>query len=130
MYTMPLDCTLDEVIGMSDKLEGLNLETLKPCDTIHARTRNSDYEIFLLDPECGRALVKGGKYFVEPVEATMVGSTFGGSMLKMGWLGVGLRMEFNANGRYVMTSPVKELRVEHESLGLGSSIDDSNIIQR
>jgi hypothetical protein len=116
MYTMPKYCTLDEVTGMSDNLKGLTLETLKPCDTIHARTRNSDYEIFLLDPESGRALVKGGKYFAEPMEATVSGSTFGGCMLKMGWLGVGLRMEFSANGQYVMTSPVEGLRVEHESL--------------
>jgi hypothetical protein len=118
MYTIPEYLTLDWVTEISDELEGVTLEKLKPCNTIHARTRNSDYEIFLLDPESGRALVKGGKYFAEPVEATVSGSSFGGSMLKMGWLGVGLGMEFNANGQYVMTSPVEELRVEHESLSL------------
>jgi hypothetical protein len=129
MYTMPPYCTLDEATRMSDKLEGVTLETLKPCDTIHARTRNSDYEIFLLAPESGRALVKGGKYFAEPAEATISGSTFGGCILKMGWLGVGLRMEFNANGQYVMTSPVEELRVEHESFSQGHSVVDSSIFQ-
>jgi hypothetical protein len=71
---------------------------LEACDTIHVRTRNSDYEIFLLDPKSGRALVRGGEYFAEPVEATVSGSSFGGCMLKMGWIGVGLRMEINVNG--------------------------------
>jgi len=113
---MPKYLALDEVTEISDELEGVMLETLRPCDTIHVRTRNSDYEVFLLDPEAGRALVKGGKYFAEPMEATVSGSTFGGGMLKLGWLGVGLRMEICANGKRVATSPVRELRVEYESL--------------
>ena len=48
------------------------------------------YEIFLLDPKSGRALVQGGKYFAEPVEATVSSSTFGGCMLRLGWIGVGV----------------------------------------
>jgi len=129
MYTMPKYLALDEVTEISDELEGVMLETLRPCDTIHVRTRNSDYEVFLLDPEAGRALVKGGKYFAEPMEATVSGSTFGGSMLKMGWLGVGLRMEIYFNGKCVATSPVQELRVEHESLSLDNSVVDSSVFQ-
>ncbi len=126
MYTMPKYLTLDGVIEISDELEGVTLETLKPCDTIHVRTRNSDYEVFLLDPESGRSLVRGGKYFAEPMEATVSGSTFGGSMLRLGWLGVGLRMEICVNGKCVATSPVQELRVEHESLSLDNSVVDSS----
>jgi hypothetical protein len=112
MDTMPQYCTLDETIEIGDELEGVMLKTLKPCDTIHVRTCNSDYDIFLLEPESGRALVYGGEYFAQPVETTVNGSTFGGCMLKLGWLGVGLRMEFYANGRCIVTSPVQELCVE------------------
>jgi hypothetical protein len=65
----------------------------------------------MLDPESGRALIQGGQYFVEPVEATVSGSTFGGSMLKAGWLGVGLRMEIYYEGKRTVTSPVQELWV-------------------
>src|SRR5262249_10221184 len=82
------------------------------CDMIQARTRNSVYEIFLLDPKSGRALIRGGVHFAEPVEAIVCGSTFGGCMLKVGWLGVGLRMEISANGGRTVTSPVQSLRVE------------------
>jgi len=84
---------------------------------IHVRTRNSDYEIFMLDPKSGRALVRGGEYFAEPVEATVSGSTFGGCMIKMGWLGVGLRMEIYVNGQRTVTSPVQSLCVEHADFG-------------
>jgi len=100
-------------------LEGVTLMALEACDAIQARTRNSVYEIFLLDPNTGRALVRGGKYFAEPMEATVSGSTFGGCMLKAGWLGVGLRMEFYANGHRTVTSPVQSLRVERVDFGDG-----------
>jgi hypothetical protein len=116
MYTIPRFCTLDGAREISAATEGVTLRTLEACDTIHARTRNSDYEISLLDPESGRALIQGGRYFAEPVEATVSGSTFGGCMLKVGWLGVGLRMEIYANGQRWVTSPIRSLRVEHGSL--------------
>jgi hypothetical protein len=111
MFTIPGFRTLDGAASISLKLEGLTLRSLEACDTIYARTNNNDYEIFLLDPDSGRALVKGGKYLLEPTEATVVGSTFGGCMLKIGWLGVGMRMEIHAEGRYLTTTPLKSLRV-------------------
>jgi hypothetical protein len=119
MYTVPRYCDLDGVIEISPLLEGLTLMALDACDTIHVRTRNSDYEIFLLDPKSGRAIVRGGECFTEPVEATVSGSTFGGCMLKAGWLGVGLRMEIYVNGQRTVTSPVQSLRVERVDFGAG-----------
>jgi hypothetical protein len=118
MYTIPQYCTLDGVTEISPALEGVNLRALEACDTIQARTHNSVYEIFLLDTESGRALVRGGEYFAEPTEATVCGSTFGGCMLKVGWLGVGLRMEIYANGQRTVTSPIRSLRVEREDFGV------------
>jgi hypothetical protein len=109
MCAMKLKHTTDEGIEITDIVE---LENLKPCDTIHVRTHNSSYEIFLLDPETGRALVRGGKYFTEPLEAILNGSNFGGSLLKPGWLGLGLRMDLFVNEYCIKTSPIVELHVE------------------
>jgi hypothetical protein len=117
MYAIPRHCDLDGVVEISPLLEGVTLTALEACDTIHARTRNSDYELFLLDPKSGRALVRGGEYFAEPVEAIVCGSTFGGCMLKIGWLGVGLQMEICVEGQRTVTSPVQSLRVDHVDLG-------------
>ena len=118
MNTVPRYCDLDGVTEISPLLEGVTLMGLEACDTIHVRTRNSEYEIFLLDPKTGRALVRGGEGFTEPVEATVNGSTFGGCMLMMGWLGVGLRMEVYSNGQRTVTSPVQSLRIEHVNFGI------------
>jgi RNA polymerase-binding transcription factor DksA len=95
-------------------LPGVALETLLPFDTIWARTHNSDYRIFLLEPRTGRALVQGGQ-FAEPVEAVVNGSTFDNSTFKVGWIGIGLRIEFHTNGIIVSTSAVQSVRVEHST---------------
>jgi len=108
---------LEGITEISPTLDGVTLMTLEACDVIRARTRNSVYEILLLDPKTGRALAQGGKYFAEPMEVTVSGSTFGGCILKRGWLGVGLRMEIYANGRRTVTSPLQSLRVERVDFG-------------
>src|SRR5262249_58644314 len=105
MYTIPRYCDLDGVAEISPSLEGVTLMALEACDIIHVRTRNSDYEIFLLDPKSGRALVRGGEYFAEPVEATVSGSTFGGCMLKAGWPRGGTRVGIFANRQRTLASP-------------------------
>jgi hypothetical protein len=79
------------------------------------RTRNSDYRIFLLDPETGRALVEGGTRFIKPVEWDVIGSTFDRSKFEFGWLAVGLRIEMCSGGNYLLTSPVQSLNVEHQA---------------
>ena len=112
MPKIPRYCSLDGFTELSCRLEGVSLPTLARFDIVFARTRNHDYYIFILDPETGKALVQGGQYFAEPMEAIVNGSTFGGSMLKMGWVGIGLRMEICAAGQRIVTSPVSSLLVE------------------
>ena len=107
--------SLDHLVEMNPSQNGVELATLTPFDTIWVRTLNSDYRIFLLDPKTGRALVEGGRDLVEPVEAMVSGSTFGGSMLKIGWIGIGLRIEMWVHGRLVSTSTVQSFHVEHQT---------------
>ncbi|MBX3279449.1 MAG: hypothetical protein KF868_15710 [Acidobacteria bacterium] len=112
LHTIPRYCSLDGFAELSAN-EGFAIRTLAPFDTIRLRTLNSDYYIFLVEPETGKALVQGGRFFAEPIEAVVSGSTFGGCMLKMGWIGVGLRVEICYNGQRIVTSPVQSLQVEH-----------------
>lgn len=112
MQKVPRYCSLDGFTELSSASDGIPLRDLAQFDTVCASTQNNNYYIFLLEPETGRALVQGGDYFAEPSEATISGSTFGGCMLKMGWLGVGLRIEFCAGGRRIVTSPVRSLHIE------------------
>jgi hypothetical protein len=117
--------TLLKQVEVNPSLEGVALETLTPFDTICVRTRNSDYRIFLLDPKGGRVLVEGGRQFVEPAEAVLNGSTLGGFMFKIGWIGIGLRIEFQTNGKVVSTSPVQSIRVERHAPAETASVFNS-----
>ncbi|HEY6248036.1 MAG TPA: hypothetical protein VIX17_29150 [Pyrinomonadaceae bacterium] len=100
-----VDCTQD----------GIALDTLAPFATLCVQTRNSNYRIFLLDPTTGRALVEGGRHFSEPVEAFVNGSTIGGVTFKVGWIGIGMRLELMTNGKVTSTSPVQSFHVEKSS---------------
>lgn len=112
MHNIPRYCSLDGFTEMSSSFDGVAIRSLSQFDTVCAKTLNSDYYIFLLDPETGKALVQGGRFFSQPIEATVSGSTFGGCMLKMGWLGIGLRIEICFDGKRIVTSPVRTLMIE------------------
>jgi hypothetical protein len=88
------------------------LAALQPCDTLLVQTRRSNYRIFLLDPQTGRAVVQGGQYLGEPVEATVTGSTSGGPIVKTGSIDVGHRMEIAVKGKRLTTSPIESFHVE------------------
>jgi hypothetical protein len=107
--------SLDNLMKISAGLPGIALESLAPFDTLRVQTLNSDYRIFLLDPRTGRALVEGG-CFPEPVEAVVNGSNFGGSTLKAGWIGIGLRTEMWVDNKLVSTSPVQSFYVQRHAV--------------
>lgn len=99
----------------SDVSSDVMLESLRAFDTIVVRTHNSVYQILLLDPKTGRALVHGGEYLVEPNEALLKGSTSLGCEIKVGTISVGCRLEMWVDERVFLTSPIKSVHVKHNS---------------
>jgi hypothetical protein len=61
-------------------------------------------------------LVSGGDWFPVPTEVQLVGSTSGGCMLKPGWIGVGLKMEFRRMNGPITTSLVDDVTIEWSPL--------------
>ena len=100
---------------------GVAIETLAPFDTIRVRTLNSEYRVFLLDPRTGRAIVQGGS-FVEPVDAVVNGSVGSDSIPKVGWIGVGCRLEMMINKRILSTSPVQSIDVDSQFANESESV--------
>ena len=109
-------CSTAGVSQTRVSLESVELRMLSVSDRISVRTRNSTYRLTLLDPEAGRVLIEGGRFFAEPVEAIVHGAIFGG-FLKLHWIGVGLALEIHAGGYPFVTSPVQSLYVERETSG-------------
>jgi hypothetical protein len=88
--------------------EGFAIESLAPGTMLIVQTVNSEYRLIVLDND-GGVLVEGGVMFPEPVAAVVQGASAGGSLVKTGWIGVGLRMELFVDPQWVMTSPVRSI---------------------
>ena len=110
--TVPRQCTLDGFTREATVANGVGLAELDALTTLVVRTLNSSYRVVVLEPPRTGILIQGGKFFPEPTKARLAGASFGGSMLKLSWLGCGLRMEVCADGQRIVTSPVQSIAVE------------------
>jgi hypothetical protein len=54
---------------------------------------------------------RGGQFFPELTPARLNGATLCGSFCKMGGIYVGFRMEINANGQRIITTPVEYIGI-------------------
>jgi hypothetical protein len=104
---MPRAATLDGFATETALADGVSLHDLEPLTAILVRTRNSVYQIVVSDRTAVR--IQGGEYFPDMTPACLNGSSAGGSLLKLAWIGVGLCMEISAGGRRIVTSPVRAL---------------------
>lgn len=113
--TVPRRCTLNGFTCEVASADGVGLHELDAFTTVVVKTLNSLYRVVVLDPPRPRILIQGGTFFPQPTEASLAGASFGGSMLKLAWVGCGLRMEVCSDGQRIVTSPVKSIEVERES---------------
>ena len=99
--------TLDGFAKATDAVQGVYLRDLEPLTQLVVRTCNSEYHILVSAD--GEVLVEGGRFFDRPTPAVLEGASLGGSFLKVGWIGVGLRMEIRDESRRIVTSPVRHI---------------------
>jgi hypothetical protein len=91
---------------------GVAIDSLEPGTNVIVGTSHSCYRFVIKDPEHRRATVTGGKMFENPTEVRIDGATTGGSVIKSGWIGIGMKMELTAGLKRVTTSWVKFLAVD------------------
>ncbi len=90
---------------------GVRLQDLEPGSVLRVATENTCYEIVVLHG--GSAYLSGHPlYCPQPVLVAIAGSTWGGSMLKVGFIGRGMRLEFRhpAYPKPIVTSIIQEIR--------------------
>jgi len=90
---------------------GVGLEDLQPASRLQVTTHNTRYQLMVLIGNM--ALITGHPlYCPRPVLVRIHGSTWGGSMLKVRFIGRGMCMEF-VHPEYqtpILTSPIREIR--------------------
>jgi hypothetical protein len=90
---------------------GVRLEDLRPGSTLQVTTHNTRYRLIVLTGNI--VLITGHpRYCPTPVLVRIYGSTWGGSMLKVRFIGRGMHMEF-VHPEYqipIVTSPIQEIQ--------------------
>lgn len=86
---------------------GVALRSLEPLTSLYVETRNTRYHIIVRAG--AEVVIQGGACFPDPTPAHLEGATFGGSLIKLGWIGIGMRMEIRAGERCVLTTPVRSI---------------------
>ena len=89
--------------------DGVQIDQMEEMSKLHVRTRNSLYEITVIEGRSGEIMVRGGRYFGQLTAARLLGATLGGCFCKMRGIYVGFRMEINENGQRTVTSPVQSI---------------------
>ncbi len=113
--------TLDGIVEAVSQADGIGLTDVDVFTTLVMRTDNSVYQITILRPQARDVLVQGGAFFPERTHARLRGSSFGGSCLKIGWVGVGFHLEFHAEDQRIITSHVRSIRVEPSATSFSAS---------
>ena len=89
---------------------GLSLLDLQPLTTLLVRTRNSVYQMTVV--QGSDVIVQGGRSFPVAKAGYLFGSTFVGSTVKRAWIGVGMQMEIVSDCQCLMTSPVETITID------------------
>jgi hypothetical protein len=90
---------------------GVFLQDLPQHTVLKIQTSNRCYTAEVLGPE--EVLISGHpRYCPEPVQVGIVGSSWGGALLKMGFVGRGMHLEIRHPDYDVpiITSPIREIR--------------------
>ena len=103
--------TLDG-FAMATNGPGVALRQLEPLTELMVETRNTRYRIVVSHE--ADILIQGGTFFPDPTPAHVEGASLGGNLLKVGWIGVGLRMEIVADGRRIVTTAVRSIVLTEE----------------
>ncbi len=109
----------DEVNGniVQSEIEGgVYLDDIPEGEVLEVETQNREYTIVF--GRCGKELIWGHpQYCPDPVAVSITGSTWGGSMLKVRFVGRGMHLEFqHPTYRTISTSRIVDIRVKSQHI--------------
>ena len=109
---VPSCCTLEGFVLEAGGDDGLAIESLDVGTTVVVCTCNSEYRVIVLDGPRRSVLVKGGLLLLDDTPACLQGASVGGSFVRTGWIGVGLRLEILVDRKRIVTSRVRSVTIE------------------
>jgi hypothetical protein len=103
---------LDAFVYESGCSGGVDFSSLEVGAVLNVHTRYSHYRLVVVDGADNRALVTGGRLFPESTEVRIEGSTSGGTAIKPGFIGIGLRLEMSNGSNRITTSVVQSMSLD------------------
>jgi hypothetical protein len=110
---VPSCCTLEGFVLEAGGDDGLSIESLDVGTSLIVSTCNSEYRLIVLDGLRRSVLVKGGLLLPDATPACLQGASVGGSFVRTGWIGIGLRLEILVDRKRIVTSRVRSVAVEN-----------------
>lgn len=100
---------INAAIAQSEIEGGVFLKNVPVGKALLVQTRNTQYR--LENREDGWYISGHARYCPEPIKAYIAGSTWGGSMLKIGFVGRGMHLEFSTDTHRgaIATSTIQDI---------------------
>ena len=90
---------------------GIDLRQIKAGTILEVQTKNNAYTV--IPQASGEVLIWGHpEYCPEPILTPSLGSAYLTGVLRLGYLGLGMRLTFPTEGRRVITSRIVALRAK------------------
>lgn len=106
-----LSAEVNRNIAQSEADGGVSLKSLAVGKALLVQTKNT---LYLIEKRGeGEFLISGNQgYCPNPTKVNIHGSTWGGSMLKVGFVGIGMRLEFSILGKpgAITTSQIESIQ--------------------
>ena len=122
-----IDPMMREIIERQERKGGFNVTLLESGTKITVETSNSIYHLVVVEGReitiLGEMKSTGEIRYPKPVPAIFIGSTWGGTMMKVDWIGEDMRMEIIVGGNVLTTSCVKNAEIEHSNNEWSYSMD-------
>jgi hypothetical protein len=107
---LPSACAL-ETWSASPWSDGVQLGNLRALETLEVKTKNTVYEITVMDARTGDVLVRGGKFFPIYTRVRLTGASLAGSFLKLLGIYVGFSIEFHTDNGPIVTTRVRQIAI-------------------
>jgi hypothetical protein len=111
----PAIADLDTWLNL-DWSDGLQIDEVDDTQTLLVETRNTTYEVVVMDAARAEVLVRGGKFFPVYTRVHLAGASLGGSFLKLRGVYVGFSMELCGEEGPIITSAVRRIALLPDGL--------------
>jgi hypothetical protein len=108
-----LTSKINTAIRQSEIDGGIRWDNVTPGLRATVRTKSRTY--LIEKREGDETYISGHPYYcTNPVKASIHGSTWGGSMIKIDWIGVGMRLEFSTveHPKPITTTTIQDVLLE------------------